>query len=141
MTARALRLAVVLTLGALALAGCQRSPAPAPGGATADALASFEALHERADARVAEGDWAGARAALEEALRRRPGDVHTRYLHALVLTRLGLRDPAAEGFRWVVDNGAPGSDDVEQAMQWLIRAGVLQAPEAAASPEHPERGD
>ena len=81
MTARALRLAVVLTLGALALAGCQRAPAPAPGGATADALASFEALHERADARVAE------------------------------------------------------------AMQWLIRAGVLQAPEAAASPEHPERGD
>ena len=134
------RLAFALLFGATALAGCQRAPAPASDGPAAAALASFEDLHAQAAARVDQGDWPGAQLALEEALRRRPGDVHTRYLHALVLSRLDLRDHAAEGFRWVVDNGAPGSEDVEQARNWLIRAGVLRAPEPAASPE-PERDE
>ena len=113
-------------------AGCQRAPGPAT---RTPAAASFEQLHEEADRRVAQSDWAGARAALEEALRRRPADAHTRYLHAVVLSRLDLREPAAEGFAWVVANGAPGSDNVEQARRWLIQAGVLQAQEPAASPE------
>ncbi len=52
-----------------------------------------------------------------------------------MLSRLDLREPAAEGFAWVVAYGAPGSDNVEQARRWLIQAGVLRAPEPAASPE------
>ena len=135
MIARVVRFAFVLTLGTALLAGCQKAPTPATDGPAAAALASFEELHAQAEARVAEGDWTAAQLLLEEALRRRPGDVHTRYLHAVVLTRLDLRDHAAEGFRWVVDNGTAGSVDVEQARQWLMRAGVLQAPQPAASPE------
>jgi hypothetical protein len=56
-------------------------------------------------------------------------------MHALVLSELGLRDHAAAGFSWIVEHGATGSDDVEQARRWLVKAGVLTAPEPAASPE------
>jgi hypothetical protein len=136
-TARAIGLAGLLVLGATVAVGCQRAPGPVTR-APAAVTASFEQLQEEADGRLAQGDWAGARTVLEEALRRRPADAHTRYLHAVVLSHLDLRDHAAEGFSWVVANGAPGSDDVEQAQRWLMQAGVLQAPEPAASPEPPE---
>ena len=78
-------------------------------------------------ARLESSDWAGARIALEEALRRRPADVYTRYLLGVALSNLDLQDHAAEAFAWVVAYGSPRSEYVGLARQWLVLAGVLRA--------------
>ena len=96
------------------------STAPAP-------RVSFERLRADAVARLESSDWAGARIALEEALRRRPADVYTRYLLGVALSNLDLQDHAAEAFAWVVAYGSPRSEYVGLARQWLVLAGVLRA--------------
>ena len=106
-----------------------RSPAPTPRRvSTAPApRVSFERLRADAVARLESSDWAGARIALEEALRRRPADVYTRYLLGVALSSLDLQDHAAEAFAWVVAYGSPRSEYVGLARQWLVLAGVLRA--------------
>jgi len=106
-----------------------RSPAPTPRRvSTAPApRVSFERLRADAVARLESSDWAGARIALEEALRRRPADVYTRYLLGVALSNLDLQDHAAEAFAWVVAYGSPRSEYVGLARQWLVLAGVLRA--------------
>src|SRR5439155_851460 len=98
----------------------QPAPAPAP-------RVSFERLRADAVARLESSHWAGARIALEEALRRRPADVYTRYLLGVALSNLDLQDHAAEAFAWVVAYGSPRSEYVGLARQWLVLAGVLRA--------------
>ena len=119
-----------------------RSPGPMPRRvSTAPApRISFERLRADAVARLESSDWAGARTALEDALRLRPADVYTRYLLGVALSNLDLQDHAAEAFAWVVAYGSPRSEYVGLARQWLVLAGVLRArtTDAAAEREGPE---
>jgi hypothetical protein len=104
------------------------SAAPAP-------RASFERLRAEAVARLESSDWAGARLALEEALRVRPADLYTRYLLGVALSNLDLQDHAAEAFAWVVAYGSPRFEYVGLARQWLVLAGLLRGPATATAAE------
>lgn len=68
------------------------------------------------------GDHAGAVAKYREALQGTPNDVGLRYALGSALAQLDRRAEAAEQFRWVVEHGAPGQEEVALARQWLTSA-------------------
>jgi hypothetical protein len=68
------------------------------------------------------GDHAGAVAKYREALQATPNDVRLRFALGSALAQLDRRAEAAEQFRWVVEHGAPGQEEVALARQWLTSA-------------------
>jgi tetratricopeptide repeat protein len=109
---------VPLALLGLALAsGCSRpSTTPAP------AASVTASPREQGDMLARNGDHAGAAAKYREALQATPDDVRLRFALGSVLTQLDRRAEAAEQFRWVVEHGAPGQEEVALARQWLASA-------------------
>lgn len=110
-----------------ALAACERA-APVPP-LSRPPLSDAAELKAAGDARLRQGDDAGALAAYEAALERAPGDVGLRYLVGVVLTRLDRPEAAATVFREVVNRGPEGLEEVRLARQWLA-----EPADAAAAP-------
>jgi hypothetical protein len=111
------KLAPIALLGLALASGCSRPPTtPAP------AASVVGTPREQGDMLARSGDHAGAVAKYREALQGTPNDVHLRFALGSELTQLDRRAEAAEQFRWVVEHGAPGQEEVALARQWLTSA-------------------
>jgi len=112
------RLAPVALLGLALASGCSRPPtttsAPAP--------STVSSSREQGDVLARGGDHAGAVAKYREALQATPDDVGLRFALGSALTQLDRRDEAIEHFRWVIEHGQPGQQEVAMARQWLASA-------------------
>ena len=110
------KLALVL-LGLALASGCSRTPAtPAP------AASVVGTPREQGDLLAGSGDHAGAVAKYREALQATPNDVRLRFALGSALAQLDRRAEAAEQFRWVVEHGAAGQEEVALAREWLAAA-------------------
>ena len=102
---------------AVLAAGCFTSPAPAPHAAADDAQIAAGALEA--------GDYARAADLYRRLIAKQPGVLGAHYGLAVAASFLDLRPEAIREFRWVLDNGAAGSSEVETARQWLVKVGAL----------------
>jgi hypothetical protein len=68
------------------------------------------------------GDHAGAVAKYREGLQATPDDVRLHFALGSALAHLDRRAEASEQFRWVVEHGAPGQEEVAMAREWLAAA-------------------
>src|SRR4030095_1581033 len=101
------KLAPIALLGLALASGCSRPPTtPAP------AASVGASPREEGDMRARSGDHAGAAAQDREALQGTPNDVRLRFALGSELTQLDRRAEAAEQFRWVVEHGSPGHEEV-----------------------------
>jgi len=113
----ALRL-LSLALG-LALAACSGpQPAPLPKAAAPDAAALAEAAMQT-------GSYAQAAVHYRLALAAQPDSIRLHYGLGVATSFLSQRDETAREFRWVVDRGTAGSEEVSVARNWLVQAGLL----------------
>src|SRR4030095_530805 len=111
------KLAPIALLGRALASGCSRPPTtPAP------AASVVGTPREEGDMLARSGDHAGAAAKHREALQGTPNDVRLRFALGSELTQLDRRAEAAEQFRWVVEHGSPGQEEVALARQWLASA-------------------
>ena len=121
------KLALVL-LGLALASGCSRTPAtPAP------AASVVGTPREQGDLLAGSGDHAGAVAKYREALQATPNDVRLRFALGSALSQLDRRAEATEQFRWVVEHGAPGQEEVALARQWLASAAEQGSGEGSSS--------
>ena len=74
------------------------------------------------------GDYEGAWRLYHEALSAVPEDASLWYALGVTLSHLNQRKETEEAFQYVVNRGNPDSEEVKQARQWLISAGVLAPP-------------
>jgi tetratricopeptide (TPR) repeat protein len=119
------RTAVALAVLAASLSGCKQSPpASAPRASTPEAK-SVASLKARGDELSQRGQYDGALAVYEEALRQEPNDVALRFAVATTLALLNRRAEATEAFRWVAVNGLPNTELVDRAETWLRGAGAI----------------
>jgi Tetratricopeptide repeat len=121
-------LLVALGLG-LALAGCQRAPAPAAVAPVEIVGSLTERLKSEGDELLKKGQYEQAVVKYQEALHQAPGDVPIRFGLAVALSHLSRRDETIEHFRFVVQRGVPGSDEVRIAREWLAGIGEPAEPE------------
>jgi tetratricopeptide (TPR) repeat protein len=128
-----MRLRTLVAVAALA-AACQSSapPAPAPTASTPD----LATLRARGDTHLALGEYEAAATAYREAVALDGANQGLRHRLGVALARLGRLDEAAEAFRWVVDNGGGGSEEVRIARQWLAERDAA-AKGDARRPERP----
>jgi hypothetical protein len=120
---------VAAALG-LAIAGCQRAPAPAPA-ASAQIMGSLtERLRAEGDALMKQQRYEEAALKYQTALNEAPSDIPIRFALAVALSYLPRREETIEHFRIVVQRGAPGSMEVKAAREWLANAGL---PDGGAS--------
>lgn len=99
---------------------------------------------QQATALAARGDYMGAWSLYHQALQAAPEDVSLWYSLAVTLSHLNQRKETEEAFRYVVQHGKPGSEEVRLARHWLLSAGVLVEPVAFAPAPDPvghSRGD
>jgi tetratricopeptide (TPR) repeat protein len=85
---------------------------------------SAEELAADGDRRLARGDVVGALEAYDEALMLDAADPRAYYRAGVALSYLGDREQAATMFLWVVRSGAPASEEVRRAREWLQAAGL-----------------
>lgn len=117
----------LLLVGAIFLLfGCQQSPALAPAQGSLESLTAR--LKEEGDALTAQGQYRNAVAKYQLALGQEPGDVSLRFALGVALSHSERRQETVEQFRWVVNHGRPGSQEVEAARQWLASAGEIIDP-------------
>jgi hypothetical protein len=130
----------LLVFAAVATVGCQQSaPGRASGAAPARPAMGVEQLRASGLAQLEKGRYEGALRAFVEALSRLPDDVGLHYLLAVTYSHLDRKDDAILAFRYVVQHGKPGSQEVEAATRWLAGVGMLPMPaQAAPAPEQPE---
>jgi len=74
------------------------------------------------------GDYEGAQRFYQEALSAVPEDASLWYALGVTLSHLNQRKETEAAFQYVVNRGTPDSEEVKQARQWLISAGVLARP-------------
>src|SRR4029434_570902 len=118
----------IALLGLELASGCSRPPTtPAP------AASVGASPREEGDMLARSGDHAGAAAKYREALQGTPNDVRLRFALGSELTQLDRRAEAAEQFRWVVEHGSPGQEEVALARQWLASASEQGAGERSSS--------
>src|SRR5262245_2210353 len=111
------KLAPIALLGLALASGCSRPPTtPAPAASVAGTP------REQGDMLARNGDHAGAVAKYREALQATPNDVRLRFALGSALAQLDRRSEAVEQFRWVVEHGAPGQEEVALAREWLATA-------------------
>jgi tetratricopeptide repeat protein len=124
---------VVATALGLALAGCQRVPAPAPAAST-EVVGSLTAkLKAEGDELMKQQQHEQAVVKYQAALNEAPADVSIRYALAVALSYLpARRDEAVEQFRIVLQRGTPGSPEVKGAREWLASARELEGSEPSA---------
>jgi tetratricopeptide (TPR) repeat protein len=130
------RTALVLAVLAASASGCQQSPPPSTPRASTSAK-TVDSLKARGDELSQRGQYDGALAVYEEALRQEPNDVALRYAVASTLASLDRRAEATEAFRWVAVNGLPNSELVDRAETWLRAAGAVGTTGAITTPTQP----
>jgi len=122
------KLAPIVLLGLALASGCSRpSATPAP------AASVGGTPREQGDMLARSGDHSGAVAKYREALQATPSDVRLRFALGSALSQLDRRAEAAEQFRWVVEHGAPGQEEVALARQWLASAAEQGSGEGSSS--------
>jgi hypothetical protein len=115
---------VALVAAALLLTlGCQQSPATSVSRGAPTAGSLTLRLKQEGDAALAKGDYQTAALKLQQAVNQEPADMSLRYALGTALSYLNRRADAAQEFTWVVDRGAPGSQEVQMARRWLVSAG------------------
>ena len=112
---------LVPLLVALALAGCQGGPAPAP---RAEPRSPVAALVAEAQARAVRGDFAGAADRYRQAAAREPRDVAIRFGLGVAYSHLDRRAEAVEQLRWVVEHADRDALEYDEARRWLLAVGV-----------------
>jgi tetratricopeptide (TPR) repeat protein len=111
------KLAPIALLGLALASGCSRPPTtPAP------AASVGASPREEGDRLARNGDHAGAVTKYREALQAMPNDVRLRFALGSALAQLDRRAEAVEQFRWVVEHGTPGQEEVALAREWLAAA-------------------
>jgi len=92
---------------------------------------------EQGEALIIRGDLEGAWKVYYDALRVEPDDLRLWYGLGRTLSRLNRRKETQEIFEYVVSRGAPDSEEVKHARQWLVGAGLRAEPAAPAVPAAP----
>jgi tetratricopeptide (TPR) repeat protein len=115
---------------ALLLGACQSPPAPPPKAADAATLAA-QALER--------GEYEKAAGLYRRALQSRPESLPLHYGLAVAASFLNLREEAIREFKWVLEHGASGTNEVEAARRWLISVGALPRPAVTAARESDEK--
>jgi tetratricopeptide (TPR) repeat protein len=138
---RVVKLRVVLVAAALLLTlGCQQSPGPGVSKGAPAAGSLTLRLKQEGDAALAKGDYPTAALKLQQAVNQEPAEMALRYALGTALSYLNRREDAAQEFTWVVERGAPGSQEVQMARRWLVSAGypvVTAEPAVAAAAAEP----
>ena len=96
-------------------------------------------LRQEADELAARGEYEAAVAKYRAAANQDPDNVSLRFALGTGLSHLGRRQETIAEFRFVVSRGNPNSLEFEAARRWLISAGELAAPTAAAPAASPEQ--
>jgi len=117
--------ALAIAVLAASSTGCQQSPPSSTPRASTPATKSVASLKARGDELSQRGQYDGALAVYEEALRQEPNDVALRFAVATTLASLNRRAEATEAFRWVAVNGLPNTELVDRAETWLRGAGAI----------------
>lgn len=126
---------------AVATLGCQQSGAGSQAGSSASRPAAIGVEQLRADgvAALEKGRYENALRAFTEALSRLPDDVGLHYLLAVTYSHLDRKEDAILAFRYVVQQGKPGSQEVQAATRWLAGVGiVIGRSEPPPAPDPPE---
>jgi hypothetical protein len=132
--------AALIALVTAASAGCQQSGAGSLAGSTpARRAIGVDQLRANGVAALEKGRYESALRAFVEALSRLPDDVGLHYLLAVTYSHLDRKDDAILAFRYVVQHGQPGSQEVQAATRWLAGVGiVIGRAEPAPAPDPPE---
>jgi tetratricopeptide (TPR) repeat protein len=131
--------AALLAFAAVATVGCQQIGGPAAGTGAVRKAMGVEQLRAEGIAQMEKGRYEGALRAFVEALSRQPDDVGLHYLLAVTYSHLDRKDDAILAFRYVVQHGKAGSQEVEAATRWLAGVGMLAVPVAPPAPaDQPE---
>jgi tetratricopeptide (TPR) repeat protein len=117
--------ALAIAVLAASSTGCQQSPPSSTPRASTPAAKSVASLKARGDELSQRGQYDGALAVYEEALRQEPNDVALRFAVATTLASLNRRAEATQAFRWVAVNGLPNTELVDRAETWLSAAGAI----------------
>jgi hypothetical protein len=126
---------LALAIGVLVLmAACQETPHLGPSAAPADLLVQArEAMARR--------DYDTSARLLRQVVAGRPDHVEAHYRLAVSASWLDLTDEAEGQFEWVVAHGAPDSEEVKGAREWLRawRSQAEAAPPPEPAPTRPDR--
>jgi tetratricopeptide (TPR) repeat protein len=129
----------LIALVTAASAGCQQGGTASLGGSTAARPAvGVEQLRADGVAALEKGRYESALRAFAEALSRLPDDVGLHYLLAVTYSHLDRKDDATLAFRYVVQHGKPGSQEVQAATRWLAGVGIVIGRAEPAPPDPPE---
>jgi tetratricopeptide (TPR) repeat protein len=129
--------AVLLLAAALALAACQRAPAPSV--PVAAAPSPVERLTAEGDALLAAGKYADAIEKYREAVDVDGVAVHPRFGLGTAYSFLDRRPEAVAQLRWVLDHADATSTEYQEARRWLLRVGALAEPAPVADTAEPTR--
>jgi hypothetical protein len=132
--------AALIALAAVAAAGCQQSGAGSVANPSASRPAiGVEQLKADGVAALEKGRYENALRAFTEALSRLPDDVGLHYLLAVTYSHLDRKEDAILAFRYVVQHGKPGSQEVQGATRWLAGVGIAMGRTGPApAPDPPE---
>src|SRR5262245_62758379 len=120
------KLAPIALVGLALASGCSRPPTtPAP------AASIGVSPREEGDRIARRGDHAGAVTKYREALQATPNYVRLRFALGSALAQLDRRAEATEQFRWVVEHGTPGQEEVALAREWLAAASENTGPSSS----------
>jgi hypothetical protein len=128
-----MRILLAAAVLGLAIAGCQRAPAPAPAAsAPVETVGSLtERLKSEGDELMAQQRYDEAAVKYQAALNQAPGDIPIRFALAVALSYGPRREETVAHFRTVMKQGTPGSAEVRAAREWLADAKELDPSEAA----------
>jgi hypothetical protein len=131
---RNLLLTVVL---GLAIAGCQRAPAPAPASSAPVVGSLTERLKSEGDGLMKQKRYDEAAVKYQAALNEESSDIPIRFALAVALSHTPRREETVTHFRVVMQRGKPGSAEVKTAREWLVSANELEASESAPTAATP----
>ena len=131
--------AALIALATAASAGCQQGGTVPLAGPAARRAIGVDQLRAEGVAALDKGRYENALRAFSEALSRLPDDVGLHYLLAVTYSHLDRKEDAILAFRYVVQHGKPGSDEVQAATRWLAGVGIaIGRAEPVPTPDPPE---
>jgi tetratricopeptide (TPR) repeat protein len=131
--------AALIALATAASAGCQQGGTVPLAGPAARRAIGVDQLRAEGAAALEKGRYENALRAFSEALSRLPDDVGLHYLLAVTYSHLDRKEDAILAFRYVVQHGKPGSDEVQAATRWLAGVGIaIGRAEPVPTPDPPE---
>jgi predicted Zn-dependent protease len=120
----------------LALAACQRAPAPTLPRSVAST--SFTELMDEGDLQLRQENWPDAIRIYEHALVHDPGNVTVHYRLGVALANQGRTRDAVAALTWVVDHAPHDSDEARLARQWLANEATVATTDAPAAIRAPD---